>query len=136
MKMNSIGLSRLALAFAFLGAGFVQAQDVERGPREILVHLPNPHQGGPFAGAAGRPGPAKSNGIDYHGGPVMLGTVNAYVIWYGTWSFDGAPATATTIISDFLNSIGGSPYFDINTTYHNGNGFFVSGQVQGTEQFE
>jgi hypothetical protein len=25
------------------------------------------------------------NGINYHGGPVMPGTVNAYFIWYGNW---------------------------------------------------
>jgi len=27
-----------------------------------------------------------ANGINYHGGPVMLGTVNVYYIWYGDWS--------------------------------------------------
>src|SRR5215468_6654520 len=33
-----------------------------------------------------QPFAAKStNGILYHGGPVMLGTVNLYYIWYGTW---------------------------------------------------
>jgi hypothetical protein len=89
----------LALTLAFVAAGSIQAQEAEHGPREILVHLPNPHQGGPFAGAAGRPGGGpRSNGIDYHGGPVMLGTVNAYTIWYGTWTFDGSPTSATTII--------------------------------------
>src|SRR5437764_14476401 len=34
------------------------------------------------SGQAGKPGPA-NNGILYHGGPLMLGTVNVYFIWYG-----------------------------------------------------
>lgn len=68
-------------------------------------------------------GPAKSTGgavskstITYHNGPVMLGTVNVYTIWYGNWTGNTAP----TIISDFLNSLGGSPYWNMNTTYYNG----------------
>jgi hypothetical protein len=74
------------------------------------------------------PGNAKpqgSNGIVYHGGPVILGTTNAYYIWYGNWSGN----TATTILTDLANSIGGSPYFNINTTYYNGSNQHVSNAV-------
>ena len=56
------------------------------------------------------------NGIDYHGGPVMTAGVNAYIIWYGNWSGN----TATTILPKLLTGISGSPYYRINTTYHNG----------------
>jgi hypothetical protein len=35
--------------------------------------------------------------------------------WYGNWSGN----TATTILSDFASSIGGSPYYNINSTYYN-----------------
>src|ERR1051325_6250418 len=48
---------------------------------------------------------AGGNGIYYHGGPLLLGTPNIYYIWYGSW----AGNSATTILSDFANSIGGSP---------------------------
>jgi hypothetical protein len=74
------------------------------------------------------PGNAKpqgSNGIVYHGGPVILGTTNAYYIWYGNWSGN----TATTILTDLASSIGGSPYFNINTTYYNGSNQHVSNAV-------
>jgi hypothetical protein len=65
------------------------------------------------------------NGINYHGGPVILGTTNAYYIWYGNWSGN----SATTILPSFVGSIGGSPYFNINTTYYNGSNIKVSNSV-------
>ena len=68
---------------------------------------------------------ARGNGINYHGGPVVLGTTGMYYIWYGNWSGN----TATTILTDFANSIGGSPYFNINTTYYNGSNVHVSNSV-------
>jgi hypothetical protein len=54
-------------------------------------------------------------GIVYHGGPVMTNTTGnkVYLIWYGNWSAN----TATTIVPDFVSKIGGTPYFNINTTY-------------------
>ncbi|HEY2291233.1 MAG TPA: hypothetical protein VGM86_11080, partial [Thermoanaerobaculia bacterium] len=36
------------------------------------------------------PPPPANNGINYHNGPVMLGTVNIYYIWYGDWSDNSA----------------------------------------------
>ncbi|HJV63942.1 MAG TPA: hypothetical protein VJ743_23540 [Albitalea sp.] len=59
-----------------------------------------------------------SNGIYYHGGPLLndsAGT-NVYYIWYGNWSGNTAP----TILTDLANGMGGSPYFNINTTYYDG----------------
>jgi hypothetical protein len=48
-----------------------------------------------------------------------------YYIWYGNWS--GNPAT--TILTDFANSIGGSPYYNINTTYYDGSGSHLVNSV-------
>jgi hypothetical protein len=66
-----------------------------------------------------------ANGIGYHGGPLILGTTNVYYIWYGNWSGN----TATTILSNLANGIGGSPYYNINTTYHDGTNTAVSNSV-------
>src|SRR3954469_26067249 len=52
-------------------------------------------------------------GIQFHGGAVMTATKTAYVIWYGNWSGN----TATTILPSLFSGIGGSSYFNINTTY-------------------
>ncbi len=59
-----------------------------------------------------------SNGINYRGGPIMTGTKHIYYIWYGNWSGN----SATSILTDWANNIGGSPYFNINSTYTNGSG--------------
>src|SRR4051812_43801164 len=36
---------------------------------------------------------AAGNGISYHGGPVMTGTVGFYYIWYGNWGSNTAKTT-------------------------------------------
>ena len=64
-----------------------------------------------------------TSGISYHGGPVMLGTPTIYYIWYGTWS-DNTPM----ILQNLAQTIGGSPYFHINTTYSSYSGT-ISGAV-------
>jgi len=65
------------------------------------------------------------NGIQYHGGPVLVNGATIYYIWYGDW--DGN--SATSILTDLASSIGGSPYFNINTTYTNGSGQAVQNAV-------
>ena len=78
----------------------------------------------PGEGKTGGARGATGNGINYHGGPVLLGTTNVYYIWYGTWTIND-----TLILTDFATSIGGSPYFNINTTYYNGAGTHVANAV-------
>ncbi len=55
------------------------------------------------------------NGIEYHGGPVMLGPHDVYLIWYGNWTGN----TSTAILPDFISGLNGSSYFNTNTTYGN-----------------
>ena len=68
-------------------------------------------RGAPGATEKGQP---TANGIAHHGGAVMLGPVNVYFIWYGDW----AGNRAVDILNTFADSIGGSPYYNINTTYY------------------
>jgi Phosphate-induced protein 1 conserved region len=66
-----------------------------------------------------------SNGINYHGGPLLIGGPNVYYIWYGNWSGN----TATGILTNLAGSIGGSGYFNINTTYYDGSNAHVKNVV-------
>jgi hypothetical protein len=110
-----------------LGSGSASADPAETNNQGATAsHSAGPQLAGVRSGGAAggtasgqaRPsgGGASGNGIDYHGGPVILGTTNVYYIWYGKW----AGNSATTILTDLANGIGGSPYFNINTTYYNG----------------
>lgn len=74
-----------------------------------------------FAGGKAKPG--GGNGISYHNGPVMTGTPTIYLIWYGNWSSDTA---AQSLLTTWAQSIGGTSYYNINTTYYNGSGVHVS----------
>ena len=93
------------------GKGWGERQDT--APPRV-----NPNGKAPPGGGGGGSG----NGIFYHGGPVMRGTTHAYYIWYGNWSGNNA----TTILTDLMNNMGGSPYFNINTTYYDGAGPVVN----------
>lgn len=57
-----------------------------------------------------------STQILYHGGPVLgIGAagIPVYVIYYGSHF----PATTQPIINAFIGGLGGTPNFDVNTTY-------------------
>lgn len=78
------------------------------------------------APAARVPNPTvSSNGIFYHGGPVLLGTTHVYFIWYGNW----AASSAIPILEDWAKTLGGSSYFNVNTTYFDGSNRNVSNSV-------
>src|SRR5262249_38680290 len=66
-----------------------------------------------------------ANGINYHGGPVMQQGANVYYIWYGNWQGD----SATSILADLASHLGGSPYFNINSTYYDALGRHVPNVV-------
>ena len=73
--------------------------------------------------------------IGYHGGPVMSGAQDVYFIWYGCWIQSGCSsaleryndAATVIILSDFISSLGSSPYFQINAGYPDGSGRAPSG---------
>jgi hypothetical protein len=64
-------------------------------------------------------------GISYHGGPLITATAHIYYIWYGDWTNNTGPA----ILNTLAQKIGGSPRYNINTTYSNGSNVKVSNSV-------
>lgn len=95
------------------------------GEPETIKHKTNPEEattGFLTAGGTGSLSP-----ITYHNGP-LIPTPTAYLIWYGNWNQANGTdnATGQQIVRNFLNSLGGSPYYMVNTTYSAG-GFTISG---------
>ena len=72
-------------------------------------------------------------GIFYHGGPVVLSPNVVAIYWASSTIYNGGPAPDNvgtgaqdgSIVGSFLRSIGGSPYWNINSTYTNGSGAHV-----------
>src|SRR5690348_10378417 len=132
-----------ATCLAFIASNVVDAAGVVGGGDDELVptgkgwgQRPSPGPG-PGQGAGqgqgqpqgqGKPGgsTSSSNGINYHGGPLITSGPTIYYIWYGDWSGN----SATTILPDLANHIGPSPYFNINSTYHNGSNVPVANVVK------
>ena len=74
----------------------------------------------------------------YHNGPVLTGSQNLYLIYYGCWTNNcgGSGDTKTPeILVDYLINIGNTPYAQINSTYTDASGkpaassFIFGGQV-------
>jgi hypothetical protein len=121
-------LSAASLALALSGCGGseegvpdgkgggVKDGTVLQSEHETLDH----NQGN---GNAGHGHGGGGTGISYHGGPVMVSGVNVHYIYYGNFSAD------KNVLENLARNIGGSPYFNINTTYYNGSNTHVPNSV-------
>jgi hypothetical protein len=76
--------------------------------------------------ATGATGTASTSDLTNHNGPVMTNGANVYYIWYGT-AWDTA---SKNLLVDMAQHIGGTPYFNINTTYYNSAGVHVKNIVK------
>ena len=81
-------------------------------------------------------------GISYHGGPVLqAGTNVAAIYWASAPIYNGGPAVGTagsgasdgSLVGTFLRGLGGSPYFNINSTYKDGSGKAIANAVNYTQ---
>jgi hypothetical protein len=86
-------------------------------------------------------GPASGTGISYHGGPIIYAQQVAAIYWSGGTIYAGGPAPGTTgpgssdgsLVGFFLSNLGGSPYYNINTTYYDGTNTSVQNSVTYTQ---
>ena len=58
--------------------------------------------------------------ILYHGGPVMISGKSLYVIYYGAFT-----ATQHSILDTFLQNLGGSGAFNVNSEYYDAQNIFI-----------
>lgn len=101
---------------------------------------PHTHIQLPRGFARGLAKPANT-GIIYHGGPLFTAPTRVVAIyWSGSTIYNGGPAPGSqgngsqdgSIVGQFLRSLGGSPYFNINSTYFDGSGTHVQNSVAYT----
>lgn len=88
-----------------------------------------------------RRGGGSSTGISYHGGPVLQAATNVVAVyWAASPIFTNGPTPGTSgdgsadnsLVGYFLGNLGGSPYFNINTTYTDGSGHGINNVVNYT----
>ncbi len=106
---------------------FSCAADAQDDPvdADVSLHVsPTGRQGETNSGKSS--GAASATAMLYHGGPIIRGTTKVYYIWYGNW----AGNTAVPILTDLASTIGGSPYFGVNTTYYDSSFVHVTNSVQ------
>jgi Phosphate-induced protein 1 conserved region len=112
--------------------------DVAQGPNHIHVM---PTRAVALGLDQARPGGGKpkggNTGIFYHGGPILAFTKVAAIYWGPGQIYIGGPAPGSSgtggqdgsLVGHFLRNLGGSPYFNINTTYYDGNNVHVDNSV-------
>ncbi len=127
-KMRTLSLTLAAALIALpLSATVVrQHTDGAKASKDGTQMVPTGKGWGTAGAGVPSSRPKRGNGINYHNGPVMLNTVHVYYIWYGSWSSGSAEVP---ILEDLAGTIGGTPYFHINTTYYNASNQHVSGNV-------
>ena len=87
-----------------------------------------------------KPGGTGNTGIYYHGGPVLQAATKVVAIYWapasaqpiynnGPTSGSGSGSQDHSLIGTFLGSLGGSSYFNINTTYTDGAGNKIVNKV-------
>ena len=77
-------------------------------------------------------------GISYHGGPVLLAQTGVVAVYWASGTiYNSGPAAGTagagsgdgSLVGYFLSHLGGSPHFNINTTYTDGAGKHIANVV-------
>ncbi|HEY6763372.1 MAG TPA: hypothetical protein VI386_01260 [Candidatus Sulfotelmatobacter sp.] len=60
----------------------------------------------------------------YHGGPILPGPTNLYVVYYGSFS-----AAQRSILDTFLQNVGGSEAFNVTTEYYDAQGQHILNEL-------
>jgi len=123
-------------------ASNTQAPELNNQPGQVhYFHVRSWDPEGDASNGAGGGGSLNSP-ISYHGGPVLQsGTKVAAVYWASSPIFAGGPASGThgagssdgSLVGFFLRNLGGSRYFNINTTYTDGSGRAIVNSVAYTQ---
>jgi hypothetical protein len=122
--MRSLIVAGCTAIAPFVLAGSAVAAASATAPSR--VRLPFAEQQAANAAAASGRAVAATPTIKYHNGAVMTARQNTiYVIWYGSFPNTGAANDTRAVMSDFFSNVGGSPQYNVNTTYYDKNGRYI-----------
>ena len=108
-----------AIALALLTSGILIPQAVRAAHSDAQTHLPHFFKSRHILNA--NAGQAASNNLVYNNGPVMAGTMHAYLIfWEPTGSF--VSNTYNSLIQRYFNDVGSSGLYQNNTQYTDASG--------------
>src|SRR5205807_3149072 len=143
---SPFGKVRVALVFLFvmLAVNFLAAQRVRDEAEDALHSVPDGKGGADSEHALPEARPvgqsvSQGHGINYHGGPVMKGTPNIYLIWYGNWTTGPKASdrqTTVNLVDAFLDGLNGSGYMRINSTYGDNSGNVTGNIHRSTQIFD
>lgn len=108
-RFQTLGL----LAVASIAFGILRGDNSE----QVSVKLP-------FDAHQNKGGHGGNTTIQYHGGPVLLNTVNIYVIYYGN-----VGTIPEGIVNDFFANLSLSGQYDVNQTYYDAQLIHISGAL-------
>lgn len=124
------------------GANLTQTPDIVDATGRHVFHTKPWHDADNAAGNAHGHGGGggTSTGISYHGGPVLQSGTNVVAIYWasgpiytnGPTPGHGPGSSDNSLVGFFLSHLGGSPYFNINTTYTDGSGSAILNKVTYT----
>lgn len=111
--------------------------ETQQGPGVHRFRQNDGLQQGPYAWPALTGAPT----ISYHGGPVIFAQKVAVIYWSNRTIYQGGPAPGTTgvgandgsVVGFFLNNLGGSPHYGINSTYYGSGGTHIQNSVTYTQ---
>jgi len=108
-----------AIALALLTSGILIPQAVRAAHPDATTHLPHFFKSRTALGA--NASQAASDNLVYNGGPVMAGTMRAYLIfWEPAGSF--VSDSYNTLIQRYFNDVGSSGLYQNNTQYTDSTG--------------
>lgn len=118
-KSSLFGMSFLA-AVAAISAGVSLLPHARVWPKmhSVVVSPEKEHVMRTYAGTQ------SGSQITYYGGAVMGVGTNVYVVYYGNWA-----SSSQNIVNGWLQNIGGSSLYNINTTYFDNTGAEVQNAV-------
>lgn len=90
---------------------------IDTAPAEPISADPSPVLATPFDPALPRDKTRtrslSEHGIRYHNGPVLTSGISVYYLWYGKWNGDAA----VPLVENVALYLGGTSYWNINSTY-------------------